>query len=781
MVNSTTKMVLLGSAAWLTLTPAFAQDDESFMLDTVFLYGDRTQPPAPTPAPAPAPVQAAVPAAPQTPNAASDVVADAPPAAVRSPDAVSVVSSSVLDAANATTIEQAYALVANVQSSDLTENGFTIRGVNSEGFTPGGIGAPLASVYIDGVQQTVEGSRRGQRDLFDVEQVEVYKGPQSTLQGRAALAGAVYVRTKDPKFEEDGHAQFIYGTGNRITTAFAYGNHFGDTLAYRFSGQYTRKNNDLNYPDYQQYDRFSQISEEEQYTLRGKVLWRPQGNDVTRVQFNFAHSKEDPAPDMIYGSTWSMGAAGAGGYGALRGDGWGTSLAPDFYQPFLNNPLLQFVNPGAPLLTDLAAFEDVRDTTTNNAGLEVTHQINDRLLLTAQTGFTRSVTERHSVNEGTPGAVYVTDGQFTQTLLTQEVRLNYESERMDWVLGVYGGREWQSAFRDQTLPNSGTFVVETTSTTNEATITNAALFGEISYAFASGLSLVAGGRLDYISTTSNATVDVTSVYLPIPGTSTASSNTFQDLVFIPKVGLEYEASPTQKLALNYTQGYRPGGAGIQASTASAYTYDPETAHAIEASYRGSFMDGRATLGASAFYTRFSDQQVEVWTTPGDSTSSMIVNAGNSTSYGVELDAQVQATDKLAFFGSAGFIKTNFNNFTVSSGGALVNFAGQEFPGAPAFTGSIGAHWGEDTGFFANGVLNFVGAQNGRIEGGAMTRLASYYTVDASLGYTWDNGASVTAYATNLTDNRYFTYESAGSSVGSLGDRREIGLKLDYRF
>lgn len=88
--------------------------------------------------------------------------------------------------------------MANLNSGDWTESGFVIRGITSEGLVPGGAGAPLASLYIDGVQQTTDGTRRGARGMFDTEQLEIYRGPQSTLSGRAALAGAMYRAPKIP-------------------------------------------------------------------------------------------------------------------------------------------------------------------------------------------------------------------------------------------------------------------------------------------------------------------------------------------------------------------------------------------------------------------------------------------------------------------------------------------------------------------------------------------------------------------------------------------------------
>ncbi len=85
-----------------------------------------------------------------------------------------------------------FRLLGNVRDADWTDAGFVLRGISSEGLTPGG--TPLASYYVDGIQQTIQVTRRGSRGLWDTEQVEVYRGPQSTL------AGAIYVKTKDRSF-----------------------------------------------------------------------------------------------------------------------------------------------------------------------------------------------------------------------------------------------------------------------------------------------------------------------------------------------------------------------------------------------------------------------------------------------------------------------------------------------------------------------------------------------------------------------------------------------------
>lgn len=159
-----------------------------------------------------------------------------------------------------------------MQDGPQTESGFIIRGINSEGLMPGGNSSPLASIYIDGVQQTTEATRCGFKGLFDVEQVGVYRSPQSTLSGRNALAGAIYLQSKDPEFFTSGAAQLTYGEDNRRQVGLAYGGALSDSFAFRLTGEWSKKDSDLNFLTYEQFSRLSDLDIDEYYTIRGKLL-----------------------------------------------------------------------------------------------------------------------------------------------------------------------------------------------------------------------------------------------------------------------------------------------------------------------------------------------------------------------------------------------------------------------------------------------------------------------------------------------------------------------------
>ncbi|WBU53935.1 TonB-dependent receptor [Paracoccus sp. SCSIO 75233] len=704
--------IILGTVSALAIGQAHAQVGEPILLDTIVIYGDRT----------------------------TTVAED-------SNSSVAIADARQLERPTTQTVTDAFRNMANVSTGDWTDTGFVLRGVNSEGLTPGGLGAPLASFYVDGVQQTVQGTRRGVRGTFDTEQLEVYRGPQSTLSGRAALAGAVYLRTKDPEFARSGAAQVTYGSDNHKQIGLAFGDAIGDRLAYRVRGEWSEKDSDLNYPSYRAFDSYDDYVTDDYWTLGGKLLWLPTQDNNTQVIVSYSRSFDGQTQNDIAGPYWSTGAPS---YDARRGDIWGDIL-PDYYRGFG--------------LTTLPVFQEVREGYVNNFGIELTHDFSDVLRLTAQTGWTESTITRNSINFGMKNESLTTEGAFTDKLYSQEIRLNYDDGALRWVAGGYAARETQDAFRNQTL-------LSFAQTENEAKLTNYALFGEAEYRFASGLRVIAGGRLDKFEQEQSGVVyDNGALVSDI-------SNDFSDTVFIPKIGVGYDFGANQSVTLIYQEGYRPGGAGIRASDGSEYEYDAERTGNIELAWRGRFMDDRLRVGANIFHQSWDDQQVELRQDPNSSASAIIANAGESKSYGAEVELAYAATDMLDITASLGLLQTEFKDFRVGND----DFTGLDFPGAPSRNLALGFAWGGDTGWFANGNLRMQSSSLSRLETGVPqpVELSGFGTVDLAAGYGWDN-AKLTAYATNLFDKEYYTYEYGPGAFASVGDRREIGMRLETRF
>lgn len=711
------KLALAGTVSLFALSAADAQEAPAYDLGTLVIYGDRT-------------------------TAQAD----------ESNASVGIVAEDDLDDATLTTVRDGFGRIANVQQGDSTLTGFVIRGINSEGQTPG-IGAPLASFYIDGVQQTTEGTRRGARGVFDAEQLEVYRGPQSTLTGRSALAGAVYLRTNDPEFENGGSARLTFGTDNRASAGLALNGVLSENLAFRLSGEWFKKDNPVDYPSYEGYSGYDDIAEDEFSTARGKLLWRPAGDDTTRVLFSFSRSNDNPVPSIVRAGT-------------NRGDVNGelNSLYPVLAA---NGPALEFFGvPAAAQLGILTVLEEVRDTTVDNAGIEVTHEINEALSFTSMTGWSHSVTDIRSLNEGDTGEVTSASSEQDQTLFTQEFRLNHESDGLRWVAGAYYGREKRDNWRDGYYFNPG-FLGDPTQPmfisidqSSDVEVTNAALFGEVAWEFSPRWTLIAGGRVDHIAQDNTLTVS-----------GATSDWDFEDTVLLGKLGIGYEFDNSDRMTLIVQDGYRPGGAGVTAA-GQIYDFDAERSLATELSYRGRAMQGRLDYGVNVFWQHWDNQQVEIGMAP----DTMIVNAGESVSWGGEIELGYAANDRLDLFGSVGLLHTELKDF--NTGGN--DFSGKAFPNAPELTAALGYQWGADTGWFSTGVVKYTGSQNSRFDNASPDRLGGYATVDLSVGYAWD-AFKVTAYATNLFDEDYLIYENSASSLEAYGARREVGIQLDYTF
>lgn len=680
--------------------PAFAQESASpVVLDTITIYGAKDA------------------------NALNDTSSS-----------VGVVTQEALRDSVIRTFRDAFRRLANVMDADWNDAGFVIRGVNSEGFVPGG--APLASVYVDGVQQTIYGARRGVRGLWDVEQVEVYRGPQSTLSGRAALAGAVYIKTKDPTFEREAEISGTVGNSGLFGTALMVNLPVvKDELAVRFSGEFERFDSDINYPNYAGFDRYDDLTTSQYYNLRGKVLWTPAELPGTRALFSYSFAHDRPTLDDI------------------AGPGLGFSF--DEWRGDFNDPV----------------FLEVRDSDVHNLGLEVSHEISDTLKFTSLSGFTHTFLDRPSVNEGTAGETNVLSGDRTDLLGTQEFRLNYEGDRLSWVAGVYGSYEELDAQFNRT-----SFSFRNDISRSNWDTTNLAAFGEVTYEFVPTWKATVGGRVDY---TTQQQTEFFSRQQPLGGpinVLTDFTSEIEEVNFLPKVGISKDFGDAHTAGFVFSRGFRTGGGGFDRSAGAAYSYEPEWATNYELFYKGRMLDDRLTLNANIFYTDFSNQQVEMRTDPLDPLSNRIVNAASSRSFGFEIEPSFDVTEQFTAFASIGYVNTRFEEFNDVNLGDL---SGLPFPEAPEWSVGFGGTYKFENGIYVGADAKYTSSYLARFGMAPHDEMESRIIVNAQAGYrtdTWE----INAFAENLLDEEYFTYND-NDIAATLGKRRTFGLNVKAKF
>ena len=186
------------------------------------------------------------------------------------PTSVSVTTSRSIDDQNLTSVYDVFDRAPNVMT-DGTRTSFSIRGIDAFNVAGGGDGA-LATLYLDGAAIPRLAMASGPLDLYDIAQVEILRGAQSTIQGRNALAGTVIISTIDPSFDWTGKGRLLLTDrdGQRRASAVIGGPIVDDQIAFRLVGEIKRADGLIrNLGTHEDADR--QTSK----TLRGKLLLTP--------------------------------------------------------------------------------------------------------------------------------------------------------------------------------------------------------------------------------------------------------------------------------------------------------------------------------------------------------------------------------------------------------------------------------------------------------------------------------------------------------------------------
>ena len=661
---------------------------------------------------------------------------------------VGVVGAEQIEESQIRSLPEAFRLLGNVRDADFLDSGYVIRGINSEG-VGGPSGRPLATLYIDGVAQTqFGGSRRGALGLWDVEQIEVMRGPQSTISGRNALAGAIQIRTKDPTYYWEGGARISGGTGMDRDYAFEHpqydlagmvsGPLIADQLAFRLAAEFRHADGMIDYPLYEGMPRLEERQDDDAHQMRAKLLFEPRVLPGLAVSLSYSYAYDSPAYSDVDGPS-----AGVDYFDRI----WG--------------------------LQRLAEDVEARSTKAHSAALEATYALSDQWALTALTTYVDTRTERPSVD-------LAIDGLIDEREIAQEVRLQYTTETISAVIGAYYNHSELANDRDR--QPSGEIVLQRERSDTE--VDNYAVFGELNWRLWPRWTLLLGARYDYEEQHFRSQQQR---LLTETGEEVSASDNASDVnydAFLPKVGLVFDVTDNQSLGVTVQRAYRAGGSGINFVTGEPYTFDPEYAWNYELAYRSTWANDRIRLNANVFYLDWRDQQIEFPQIPGNLNSNITVNAGESHVVGGELEVQARVTPSLRVFGSVGVSKTEFDDFRLMQMGQELDLAGEPFPQAPIWSFAVGAQYEHDQGLFLGGDLKHTGEALSRslLEGGPRDILSSYTVVNARIGYQAEFWR-LTAWADNLFDEKYFLYrfDTEPFQVATIGRGRVIGLTLQANF
>ncbi|MEM0955865.1 MAG: TonB-dependent receptor, partial [Pseudomonadota bacterium] len=542
-----------------------------------------------------------------------------------------------------------------------------------------------------------------------------------TTQGRNALAGTVVIKSRDPSFEPEVRVRATAGELDRREAALALsGPVIENQLALRLSGEYRERTTDINFTD----PGNAPLAEDEFYNIRGKALYQPNNLPGFEVLLTINHVFDAPSSAPVSG--------------------------PDFFE------------------RNFAAdsiFTEFREMTVNNYSLDLGYEITDGFTLRSVSAFTDTDLD---ISSAPSSPVFFRQDNREDSDFTQEFRLELDRP-IAGVTGVAG--LFYGSFEQET----DSFISFGGITAQDGVVENEtetlAAYADLRYALSERTSVIVGGRLQ------NDTVSVSVGDDFSLGAGVDEST--EDTEFLPRLGLSFAPSNGQTVTASINRGYRQGFTERRVTLAGTTIaeVDPEFLWAYEVAYRHEFLSDRLLLGLNVFYNDYEDQQITV----SDNAIGLFpatLNAGESESYGLELEAQYDSGRGLSAYAALGLLETEIGSFT-DTNCADGSCEGNAYSEAPEITASIGGSYFHSSGLYGSLAISYTDDFFQSINNDNDIRVAGYTLVDCKIGYRY-RGARISLYANNLFDEDYLL-GLLSENQGAVGDGREVGIELLAEF
>ena len=592
---------------------------------------------------------------------------------------------------------------------------------------------PAVGVVIDGM---FLGKASGSiTQLIDVERVEVLRGPQGTLFGRNSIGGVINVTRKKPTHDLSGKVRVSHG--NYDTTKFDGYTSFGltDNLAVK-----------LNYSKHDQREGYydNLVTGEEdgavEYEMYGvHFLLEP----TTDLKLEYSYTKEEYDQD-------TPPLLNVGQPGQLFCDVYAL-CAPDLDTPISGDRY------------------DVVQNGRNDASFEADTHIakanwilNDRYSMEYIFGYRETDEKVWQDWDGSPLTLYHTARPEEYEQLSNELRLNYSGEKLNYTVGLY---QYHMEYTIDLLSLIGFavpgLIIEVPQTSHQETDTYAVFF-EADYNLTDKWVLTVGGRYGKDEKEAQITNDFI-INMPTPVSEDWAE-------FTPKLGLKYFAADNLMFYGLYSSGYRAGGFSGRPTTqeAAELPYDPETVDNLEFGIKSQWLDNRLRLNAAAFYMDYDDKQEEqsVSVVGGTGQQTVVANAATATISGLEMDfVYLPKIEGLEISGNLGYLDAQYEDFVANIGlGGVTDNDHLELRRASEWTGSLAVKYEWDVGpglAWTRVGWHFIGEHHVSLLNSPQTKNDAQDLIDASINYRVNN-LQVSLFGRNLADEDGYT---VGFDVG----------------
>ena len=555
---------------------------------------------------------------------------------------------------------------------------------------------PSVGLVIDGINYSGLG---GSSLLFDIDQVEIYRGPQGTRFGADGMAGMIQMGSAKATSDPSLKLQVGAGTYNTREAGIAASTGLTDDTSARVS--YFRRKSD-GYVDNLYLNDETQNQDEQ--VARFKINSQLTKHLNTELNLHYIDINN--------------------GYDAFTLDNSRNSVADEPGQDNQQSYAIGVNN----TYTGFDAF----DVNLNLSAIDT------ELLYSFDEDWVCNYTSEPKLcAAGLHPDGYSSTDLYSRDRDDQSVDLQFNSKTGNWVAGIY----YQN--RDVDLERQYTWLASPFSSTYETS--NVAVYGQVATPIGPKTTLITGLRVEQYQgdyTDSNGFIEDT-----------------DDVMVGGKIALEYQVIDRTMIYTSITRGYKAGGINSEALAKAKdeglnlsadffqqhTSFDPEYLWSGEFGVKGSSLDDKFTLRLAAFYMHRDDIQLKAWQVEGQQFTGYVDNASSGSNYGLEVEGSYQLTDNLFLTGSAGYLNTEIDDFVTQSG---LNQDGREQAQSPKYQYAFTARYNFTNAFY--GMVGIEGKDDYYFSDSHNSQAPSSNLVNLSFGYEADMWA-VRAWARNVFD------------------------------
>ena len=645
-----------------------------------------------------------------------------------------------------------------------------IRGVGQSdplwGVDPG-VGIYMDDVYIARPQGAL-------LDVFDVDRIEVLRGPQGTLYGKNTIGGAIKYISKGLRSDFNGYGSVTIGNYGQRDLKAAVGGGFGGS-------EYLRGR--ISVADLHR-DGFgenlvtgAQVSDKKIRAIRANL--GAYVTDSFDLQFAFDHVDD---------------SSGVRGAQMFRANPFDALLTPTT-GPFLPLESRYDVRNGMP---------NVNDTTLSGASVVANFKMNDDWSFKYVLAKRESDTETNIDFDTTPDKIADVKAFYSDEQVTQEIQANYDGGgRTRGVVGFYkfdgeaGGQVLNNFFNLSFGDTQGVVYTE-----------SIAVYADWTFDVSDKFSIDAGVRWtdeDKRAVVRNIGYTDGTFTKPSGVVAAGFDKTINFKNLSPKISLDYQVTPDIMVYGLASRGFKSGGYNIRAQATavprSAEPFQDEQVDSFEVGTKMGLLDQRLFLNLSAFHNKYKDIQLSIfteYTTPQNTKAFFgdFTNAGEGTVNGFEAEYQWLATDNFTISGNLAWLDAKYDTYMFKN----VNIADQqEFTNAPDFSGALNAEYRVDLG--GGGSLSARVGYTYQSRVVATTEVVKdpvtlatvqpitqdgYGLLGAGIIWKANDAWTVSLQGSNLADKEYRTtgynlYSALGVHTGFYGPPRQYTLTVKYDF